>query len=75
MDIRGLFRFLHGSPSQGRDNRKDNGECRREAGETKLYEEKEGRFVTYSGIKVPQKMKQKTAEVWLRANMAGDKAL
>lgn len=44
-------------------------ECRGEAGETKLYEEKEGRFVTYSGIKVPQKMKQKTAEVWLRANM------
>ena len=43
-------------------------ECRGERAETKLYEEKEERFITYSGIKVPQKIKAKTAEIWLRAN-------
>lgn len=43
-------------------------ECRGDRDETKLYEEKEQRFVTYKGIKIPQNAKVKTAEIWLRAN-------
>jgi len=48
--------------------RKIPAECRGERAETKLYEEKEERFITYSGIRVQQKAKIKAAEIWLREN-------
>ena len=36
--------------------------------EKKLYEEMEERFVTYKGVVVPQKFKEKTIKTWLRLN-------
>lgn len=36
--------------------------------EKKLYEETEERFVTYKGIAVPQKFKEKTIKTWLHLN-------
>ena len=42
--------------------------CGGEEHEKKLYEEMEERFVTYKGIVVPQKLKEKTIKTWLRLN-------
>lgn len=42
--------------------------CGGEWGEKKLYEETEERFVTYKGIVVPQKLKERTVKTWFHLN-------
>lgn len=42
--------------------------CGGEEKEKKLYEESEGRFVTYKGAVVPQKHKERAVKIWFRLN-------